>query len=159
MLERIFRRSMTFDGVFTSRLFDNDTFYPAFEKDLYYCRSEAVIESPFITLRRVDHLLPVLQKAIRRGVRVTVNTKPLDEHDEYMRLEAESGIAQLQGIGVNILFTGGHHRKFATFDRKILWEGSLNILSQNDSCEIMRRIESNILTEQMLRFTRMTSYP
>ena len=31
---------------------------------------------------------------------------------------------------------GNHHRKLAILDRKVLWEGSLNILSQTRSREI-----------------------
>jgi hypothetical protein len=55
-------------------------------------------------------------------------------------------------MGVEILYTGNHHRKLAIVNRKILYEGSLNILSQSDSCEVMRRIESTGLAEQMIRF-------
>lgn len=152
MLDRIFRRNEASIGIATSRLFDSNTFYLTFERDLYYCRSEAVVESPFMTLRRVTGLLPAIQKAIRRGVVVTINTKPPQEHDDYMRLEAEASIAKLQSVGVNVLFTGGHHRKLAIFDREILWEGSLNILSQNDSCEIMKRTTSQTHAQQMINF-------
>jgi len=69
-----------------------------------------------------------------------------------MRTPAEVGIATLQDLGVLVLFTGGHHRKLAIIDRQITWEGSLNILSQTDSCEVMRRIESAELTKQMISF-------
>ncbi len=39
------------------------------------------------------------------------------------------------------LLTGNFHRKLAVIDRTILWEGSLNILSQNRSQKVMSRIE------------------
>lgn len=136
----------------TSRLYNEQTFYRAFERDLVCCRNEAVIESPFLTTRRVQILLPTLRKMVTRGVRVTINTKHPQEQEDYMCAEAEASIALLQNIGVEILLTGGHHRKLAIFDRAILWEGSLNILSQNDSCEVMRRMESETLSEQMLEF-------
>lgn len=55
-------------------------------------------------------------------------------------------------MGVQVLFTGNHHRKVAILDRSILYEGSLNILSQNDSSEVMRRIKSTQLAWQMVRF-------
>jgi hypothetical protein len=38
----------------------------------------------------------------------------------------------LQKLGVQVLYTSGHHRKLAIIDREILYEGSLNIPSQND---------------------------
>jgi hypothetical protein len=142
----------------TSQLYNEQTFYRAFERDLACCRNEAVIESPFLTRRRIQLLLPVLRKMVTRGGRVTINTRHPAEHEDYMRTEAEEGIVLLQNIGVEILFTGGHHRKLAILDRTILWEGSLNILSQNDSCEIMRRIDSVDLANQMLQFTKLTHY-
>jgi hypothetical protein len=145
-----FKRSAP--GLATSQLYNEQTFYRAFERDLACCRNEAVIESPFLTTRRIQMLLPTLRKMVTRGVRVTINTKPPQEQEDYMCAEAEASIALLQNIGVEILFTGGHHRKLAIFDRTVLWEGSLNILSQNDSCEIMRRIESETLSMQMLDF-------
>lgn len=69
-----------------------------------------------------------------------------------LRDQALMAIGQLQDIGIIVLFTKGHHRKLAIIDDDILYEGSLNILSQNDSCEIMRRIEDEVSTLQMLRF-------
>jgi phosphatidylserine/phosphatidylglycerophosphate/cardiolipin synthase-like enzyme len=141
-----------------SQLFNDQTFYRVFEKDLAFCQHEAVIESPFLTVKRVKSLLPSLRKAVRRGVVVTINTKSPDEQEGYLGGEARQIIPVLQEIGVRVLFTGGHHRKLAIFDRKVLWEGSLNILSQNDSCEIMRRIDSKELAGQMISFTKLNSF-
>jgi hypothetical protein len=39
-----------------------------------------------------------------------------------------------------------------------MYEGSLNILSQNDSAEIMRRIASKQLVEQMVSFVGLERY-
>ena len=55
-------------------------------------------------------------------------------------------------MGIEVIMTGAHHRKLAIIDDDILWEGGLNVLSQNDSCEIMRRIKSNEVFKQMMQF-------
>lgn len=141
-------------SLIVSKLHDQDSFYTAFEHDLGRARKRIVIESPFLTMRRVSTLLPQLGKSSRRGITVIVNTKPLDEHDTVLRGQAEQAITALQEIGVRVLMTVGHHRKVAVVD-DVLWEGSLNILSQNDSCELMRRIQSLELSDQMLRFTKL----
>ena len=141
-------------SLIVSKLHDQDSFYTAFEHDLGRARKRIVIESPFLTMRRVSTLLPQLGKSSRRGVTVIVNTKPLDEHDTVLRGQAEQAITALQEIGVRVLMTVGHHRKVAVVD-DVLWGGSLNILSQNDSCELMRRIQSLELSDQMLRFTKL----
>ena len=57
------------------RMYDEQSFYRAFEKDLYSARRSVIIESPFITLRRIEELLPVITKLRRKGVSVTVNTR------------------------------------------------------------------------------------
>lgn len=137
---------------FNSKLYDQDNFYDAFLGDLKRTRSRVIIESPFITMKRLNKLIPVLRKLQGRGVHIIVNTKPLDEHEALLHTQAQQAITELQDLGVKVLFTVGHHRKMAIIDDDILWEGSLNILSQNDSCEFMRRINSLPHAQDMLRF-------
>ncbi len=64
----------------------------------------------------------------------------------------------MQEMDIIVLYTGKLHRKMAIIDDDTLWEGSLNILSQNDSCEIMRRIESESLARQMVTFTGINRF-
>ena len=143
----------------TSALYDENTFYAKFEKDLQKCGSEVIIESPFITGRRLKALLPTLEKLHARHVRVVINTRnPEDHEDEYMSSEARYSVAKLQHLGIHVLYTVGHHRKLAILDRKILYEGSLNILSQNNSSEVMRRIESVQLAWQMAKFVKVDRF-
>ena len=136
----------------SSQLFNEETFYPTFEKDLRSCGSELIIESPFITRRRYQSLIPTLQKLKARRVRIIINTKDPHELDESRREEAYKLIASLQYKGIQVIYTHGHHRKLAIIDRSILYEGSLNILSQNRSCEVMRRTESVRMAWEMVRF-------
>lgn len=149
----LFNRSAAPAGLLNSKLYDQDSFYPTFLKDLANCHSEVIIECPFITSRRLKTLLPILEKLKTRKVRVAINTRDPRTHDEgYHQDDAHEAISKLQHIGIQVLYTGNHHRKVAILDRSILYEGSLNILSQNDSCEVMRRIESTQLAWQMVRF-------
>jgi hypothetical protein len=146
-------RSQTFGT--QSQLYDQDTFYPAFEKSLLWAQSEVIIESPFMTMRRLDTLLPILQKLSRREVKIVINTKPPKEQDDFLRVQTLEAVSILQELGAEVFYTGGHHRKLAIFDRQILWEGSLNILSQGDSCEIMRKINSSCLAEEMISYIKL----
>lgn len=153
MLAQLFRRPTNASpDLFNSKLYDEKTFYTAFVKDLNNCGSELIIESPFITRRRLTSLLPTLQKLKERKVRIIINTKDPHELDEERRDEAYRAVASLQYKGIQVIYTHGHHRKLAIIDRSILYEGSLNILSQNKSTEIMRRTESVQLSWQMARF-------
>ena len=141
-----------------SALFDNNTFYKAFECDLRRARHSVIIESPFITRRRMEHLLPLLTKLRRKGVQIVVNTRNPEEHNEEYAIQAEDAVAAMQDIGINVLYTVKHHRKLAIIDVEVLWEGSLNILSQGDSCEIMRRTISRSLVTELKKFTQLNLY-
>ncbi len=141
----------------SSSLYNQSTFYERFFKDIRNARHQVIIESPYITQRRSMSLLTVLSKLRARGVEVIVNTKPIEEHDVQYQDQALTVVEMMQDMGVRVLFTTGHHRKIAIID-DVLYEGSLNILSQNDSCELMRRIDDASSVREMLRFIRLEKW-
>jgi phosphatidylserine/phosphatidylglycerophosphate/cardiolipin synthase-like enzyme len=143
---------------FSSTLRDQTTFYPSFQHDLKNCNSELIIESPFITTSRINELLPLIRKLSKRGVKIYINTRDPIEHDPEYAAQAYDAVARLQALGVRVLFTVKHHRKLAIIDRQIIWEGSLNILSYSNSCEIMRRMLSSALADELIGFIKLTTY-
>jgi len=155
-----FRRvqHITSDSLNDSSLYNQETFYRAFLEDLGHAKSQVIIESPFITSRRMAALFTTLRKLSKRGVQVVINTRNPEEHDGVYQFQAESAIANLQNLGITVLYTAGHHRKLAIIDGRITYEGSLNILSQSDTCEIMRRIYSEQLANQMLSFLNLQRF-
>lgn len=142
----------------STALYDQDTFYKAFERDLLSAQQEAIIESPFITEKRMNVLLPIFIKMRRRNVRVVVNTRNPNEHDGDYYYQAINAVSAMQDLGIIVLYTSGHHRKLAIIDRKIVYEGSLNILSFSDSCEIMRKMVSETIAMQLCKFIAIDRY-
>ncbi len=141
------------DDLLTSRLFDDRTFYNSFLSDLKKAKHEVLIESPYMTTNRLTLLEPSLRKLIKKGVKIRVHTRFPGHHDELLRIQAWIVTKRLKEMGVKVkFFNDYHHRKIAVLDSRILWEGSLNILSQSNSREIMRRIESEQLAKQMIQF-------
>lgn len=128
-------------------------------KDLRECRKEVIIESPYITSERMKILTPVFADLIENGVSIYVITRNPKEHDEILAKQAETEIQKFENIGVQtLLCVGNHHRKLAIIDRIILWEGSLNILSQARSREIMRRIQSSELATETFNFLNLNKF-
>ena len=151
----LFRQSFENDLV-SSSLFDETTFYQKFINDLKRCEKEVIIESPYITNSRAQLLRPIFQNLVDRGIKVYIITRHPQEHEEGLMVQAEGEIAEFEIMGVQVLLcSGNHHRKLAILDRKILWEGSLNILSQTRSREIMRRIEGEKLAKEMFNFLKL----
>lgn len=156
---RLFTRKVSPSDLLSSQLFDETAFYQTFIRDLKRAKREVIIESPYMTTARVRTILPTLQKLIKKGVKVRVNTRFPEHHDQVLRVQAWIVTKELRNIGVKVrFFSDYHHRKIAVIDGYILWEGSLNILSQNRSREIMRRIESEQLTRQMLAFLKLKRF-
>ncbi len=138
---------------FTSSLFDERSFYQTFLKDLAHCNREIIIESPYITAERTEIFIPIFEKLLDKKAQIFIFTRDPKEHNEILEFQSEQVISKFERMGVQVLMcTGNHHRKLAILDRKILWEGSLNILSQTRSREIMRRIEGEEYAVEMFNF-------
>jgi hypothetical protein len=65
----------------SSRLYDQNTFYKACLHDLERTHSFVVIESPFMTRKRMNMLFPILSKLHTKGVYIIINTEPFIEHE------------------------------------------------------------------------------
>jgi len=87
---------------------------------------------------------------------VLIITRDPSDLDPNIRDFATNEIMQMSDMGVDVtLLKGNHHRKLAIFDKRITWEGSLNILSQNNSMEIMRRIEDKKTVDDLMKFLKL----
>jgi len=141
---------------FSSKLFDEKSFYSAFLSDLEDCEHEVIIESPFISKKRMSVLLPFFRRLVNRGITVYVITKHPSILTQPLASYSEEIIREFEILGVHVLAaTNHHHRKLAILDTKVLWEGSLNILSQTNSREIMRRIEGEGRATEMFKFLKL----
>ena len=140
---------------FYSDLFDEKTFYRQFFKDLNSAKNKIIIESPFITTTRNQKFYDSYSKLISKVVSIKIITRDPMEHDEIMRYQATEEILTCKEMGVDIVLIPGYqHRKLAIIDDCVLWEGSLNILSQNISREFMRRILSESEVKKIKKFLK-----
>lgn len=80
----------------TSILYNEVTFYNQFIKDLLKAKEEVIIESPYITKKRLDMLKPAFEELVRKRVRVFIITRSPEEHDGAMIEQSEAGYAILR---------------------------------------------------------------
>lgn len=135
-------------------LADEESFYHRFTKDLFEAKQEVIIESPFVALSRLRSLQSTFESLIKKGVAVFVITKPPNEQNGLLSRQSEAGIRYFEALGVQVLLCHNHHRKIAMIDRKVVWIGSLNILSQKSSREFMEREEDKVKCEALFKFLR-----
>lgn len=154
-----FSRSSSQSALFSSTLHDENKFYHKFSQDLLESKKEVIIESPYITAGRMKGFRSVFNKILRKGVKIYIFTRDPKKHELPMAFQAEAEISTFEHIGVQtFICSGNHHRKLAIIDREILWEGSLNILSQSKSREIMRRIDSSKLALETFNFLKFYKF-
>lgn len=117
-------------------LYNEKTFYRSFIKDMLNADKEVIIYSPFISKFRSDFFNKTMKKLRRRNIDVFIFTRPIEEHEYFMQSEIKCALSDYEEMGATIFYLPGSiHEKVAIIDRKILWEGSLNILSQRTSRE------------------------
>ena len=152
----ILRNITSSQKLLTSHLYDEKTFYRTFLQDLRNAKRNIVIESPYLTERRVNYFMPLLRQLRKRKVSIRVNTRHPDLHSLLMQAQAEKALRILVSNRIQVYtYDDQRHWKLAAIDRSILWEGSLNILSHSKSREIMRRTNSPYLCRQMLKFIKV----
>jgi len=134
-------------------LFNEKTFYPAFVKDMLAAKKEVVIHSPFISKFRSEFFRRTFTELRKKNIPVFIFTRALEEHEYFARAEITCALKDYEESGTQITYLSGYvHEKLAIIDREILWEGSLNILSQRESKEMMRRISDETSAKETISY-------
>jgi phosphatidylserine/phosphatidylglycerophosphate/cardiolipin synthase-like enzyme len=132
-------------------IFDNTNFLPVYHNDLMNAAREMVIVSPFVTRRRALQMLSTLKTALAKRVSVVVVTGPTNAYKEKDRPALEKTLASLQLAGVRLPFRANINQKFAVIDQKIVWYGSINLLSYGSAQESLMRLGSPNIAQELLK--------
>lgn len=126
-------------------------FLDRFRADLAGSTRCVELLSPFISPNRSSDYYPVFMALSVRSIRVRAYVRPQAEQPETLRPSYPGAVRNLETRGVQVHCRPGMHEKVAAIDGRILWHGSLNILSHNDSRESMLRFESRDLVHEILQ--------
>ncbi|WP_338055994.1 TOTE conflict system archaeo-eukaryotic primase domain-containing protein [Thermanaerosceptrum fracticalcis] len=138
--------SRPFESINT--IFDNSNFLTVFSNDISFAKSDIIIVSPYVTKKRLSQMLSILMTGINNGAKLTVITRPETDYKERDRLTFEEMISSIKNTGASIIFKSNIHQKFAVIDQRIVWYGSINLLSFGNSEESIMRLDSlNIANE------------
>ena len=131
-------------------IFDSDTYRPVFEQDLREAVETVLISSPTLSRKRVENLVELLLPAQEQGLKAAVITWHPDVYrygnDENRLLLLES----LRTAGFEIQYAEETCQHFAVIDEKIVWYGSMNLLSRDDVKDNIMRLESRKVAEELL---------
>ncbi|HMT55387.1 MAG TPA: phospholipase D-like domain-containing protein [Candidatus Saccharibacteria bacterium] len=136
----LFLRYKSMPATHDSRFYNEKDFYDAFASDINSASSSVVIESPYLTERRARQYAKLIKRKAKSGVRIHIYTRNPLHHDRLLAEQSNLACRILKDAGARVFVCDDmRHRKLAIIDAAILWEGSLNILSQSNSAELMRR--------------------
>lgn len=120
------------------------SFYPAFLRDLASAKERVVLFTTFIGKTRWPQVESAVRAAAGRpGVEVFLVHKPLSDPEWKSNREfGNQVLSTLEGAGVKLIGFSGIHAKTVIIDDEIVYEGSLNWASQTASREHMWRFRS-----------------
>jgi superfamily II DNA or RNA helicase len=132
-------------------IYDKGTFLPVFKDDLLAARRDVIIVSPFVAQKRTLMMIEQLQVALGNQVKVTVVTRPVEDYGAKGTPASQATIDLLQSAGVSLVFRSGIHQKFAIIDERIVWYGSINLLSFGSAEESIMRLQSTNVAFELMK--------
>jgi phosphatidylserine/phosphatidylglycerophosphate/cardiolipin synthase-like enzyme len=84
-------------------------------------------------------------------LKTTVITRPSDAFQGKSSTDVYEAIQRLAESNVEVICKNAIHQKFAIIDQKIVWYGSINLLSFGSSQESIIRIVTGTVAETLLK--------
>jgi len=128
-------------------IYDTNSFVTVMKNDFLEARKEILIVSPFIRKKRIDTILEWMKDPLQAKTSITVVTRPAESYKESERMKV--CIEYLQGY-VNVIKKTNIHQKFIIVDNRIVWYGSINLLSYGSAEESIMRLESRELAAELV---------
>jgi len=132
-------------------IFDKDSFLPVFSNDIAGTKKEILIVSPFVRKRRAMQMIQHLKIALDKGIRAIAVTRPAEAFKTKDRIVLQRVLEVLKNNDISVVFKSNIHQKFAIMDQKIVWYGSINLLSYGSAQESIMRIESSNIANELTK--------
>lgn len=131
-------------------IFNKESFLPVYINDITNARKNILIVSPFVSKRRVEQTLLHLTAAINNNIKITIMTRPAEDYNEKSKFILLRILEELKNKGIDLLLKSNIHQKFAVIDERIVWYGSINLLSFGNAEESIMRLESSNIAIELL---------
>jgi hypothetical protein len=101
---------------------------------------------PVAMARKFDSALLTCSMTIRHEIRFKSYDRLFPNHDTM-----QSALDLMTGHNVNLVFKSNIHQKFAIMDRKVIWYGSINLLSYGNAQESIMRLENSNIAQELIK--------
>lgn len=134
-------------------IYDFETYLSVYEKDLQEAVSEIIISSPTLGRYKVSRMIRMLKERQEAGIKIIVVTWHPEVYkygsDEH-RIEL---MEELRNAGYHIELMKDSCEHYAVIDKRIVWYGSMNLLSKDDAEDNIMRVESSDIAGELLEMT------
>lgn len=131
-------------------IFNQQSFFPVLSHDMAQAQKEILVVSPYLSKGRVNQMKRLFWTVISKGACVVVITRPPESFAEASRHKTAELVKSLVAGGVRVVLKERIHQKFSVIDRRVVWYGSINLLSYGRSEESMMRFENREIAEELL---------
>ncbi|MEU3992283.1 AAA domain-containing protein [Streptomyces platensis] len=127
---------------------DERDFYDTFSGEIRQARQSLWLWAPWVA-NRIRSLLPELRAAADRGVEIRVFIR--DDTDQLQRKDTSQAlIADLRSVAHTVIPMHVMHQKIAVIDERTVMLGSLNVLSQSRTREVMLTMRGAYFARKLL---------
>jgi len=127
-----------------------------FNKDIVAAKKEIVIVSPFVRYKRTHEMVQNLKISTGKKLRVIIVTRPKEDFPPKDHATIQRTLNLLTDSGLSVVFKSNIHQKFAIMDQKVVWYGSINLLSYGSAQESIMRIDSANIANELMKSIEVT---
>ena len=132
-------------------IYDTNNFLAVFINDVMSSARQVVVVSPFVSKQRALFMMKQLESVLQKNGKVIIVTRPVDDFKEKDRAALQEVFDLLKTPGADLIARSHIHLKFAVVDQRIVWYGSINLLSFGSAEENIMRIDSPTIANELLR--------
>ena len=134
-------------------IYDIDNYAETYWRDVTEAKDDVIISSPRLNAYKVNRLIAAVEKNQELGVKVTIVTWHPDAY-KYGRSENRMELMEKLGkAGFEIRLVDDNCEHFAVIDKKIVWYGSVNLLSKEDVEDNLMRVCSEEIAAELLEIS------
>ena len=136
----------------TNSIFDSQSYFDIFEKDVNSAADSIVISSPSFSYKKVNWLCSESDHLLQRGVSIVVLTVALEDYPEDGRELHSAHIQRMESSGIKVTKLNKYRERFAVIDRSLVWYGSMALLSNEKDDDSLMRINNPAVAEELIEF-------
>jgi len=96
-------------------------------------------------------MLKTFEVSIMNKVKIILVTRPVEDFQGKDITALQETLDALKTAGISLVYESNIHQKFAVMDQKIVWYGSINLMSFGSAEESIMRFESYNIANELIK--------